>query len=95
MLENVHDETSPLAAMPLGFARLFSAGVENRRQALARTTLMSGSPAARRRMFSAMTPCRRLMVPFVHPDICGVITTLGSSWKGRLAGKGARSTPVG
>src|SRR6516225_1036660 len=51
------------------------------------TTRLSGvSPQAMRRMFSAINFVRPSNVPSVAPDTCGVISTFGSSWKGRADG---------
>ena len=46
-----------------------------------------GSPRAARWWFSAMTAVRASSIPSVQPDTCGVMSTLGSSWNGRVAGK--------
>jgi ABC-type anion transport system duplicated permease subunit len=51
-----------------------------------RTTLTQGLPAARRLILSAIVSLRRLIVPVVQPDMCGVITTFGNSWKGNFEG---------
>src|SRR6185437_4170987 len=51
-----------------------------------RTTLTHGVPAARRRILSAIVCLRRWIVPAVQPDMCGVITTLASSWNGSFDG---------
>ena len=51
------------------------------------TTLTQGLPAARRPMLSAIVCLRRLIVPVVQPDMCGVITTFGNSWKGNFEGR--------
>jgi len=44
------------------------------------------SPRAIRWMFSAITAARESIIPSVHPETCGVISTFGSVWKGRWAG---------
>ena len=51
------------------------------------TTLTHGLPAARRMILSAIACLRRLIVPAVQPDMCGVITTFGNSWNGYLKGR--------
>jgi hypothetical protein len=38
-------------------------------------------------MLSAMVCLRRLIVPVVHPDMCGVIATFGNSWNGNFEGR--------
>ena len=50
------------------------------------TTLTHGLPAARRLILSAIVCLRRLIVPLVQPDMCGVITTFGDSWNGNVEG---------
>ncbi len=50
------------------------------------TAFTGGSPRATRWMFSAMTAARASIMPSVHPDTCGVISTLGSVWNGRWDG---------
>jgi len=51
------------------------------------TTLTQGLLAARRLILSAIVCLRRLIVPAVQPDMCGVITTFGNSWNGNLEGR--------
>ena len=51
------------------------------------TTLTHGLPAARRLILSAIVCLRRLIVPVVQPDMCGVITTFGNSWNGNFEGR--------
>ena len=46
------------------------------------TTLISASPAANRRKFSAISSQRRRTMPWVQPELCGVTMTFGSSWNG-------------
>src|SRR5215471_8261007 len=50
------------------------------------TRLSGGSPLAMRAMFSAISLARASSVPSVAPETCGVISTFGSSWNGRVAG---------
>ena len=52
------------------------------------TALTRCSPRASRPTFSAIVCLRRLMVPSVQPDMCGVMVTLGRLSKGRLPGIG-------
>ena len=56
-------------------------------QSLVQRSLIDRWPAARRRMFSAMVCLRRLIVPLVHPDMWGVITTFGNSWNANFEGR--------
>ena len=60
-----------------------------------RTTLRSGRPDASRLMFPAITSRRWAMVPVLSPDMCGVITTLLSSWNGSRDGRVGRPSASG
>ena len=51
------------------------------------TTLTHCLPAALRLILSAIVCLRRLIVPVVQPDMCGVITTFGNSWNGNFEGR--------
>ena len=46
----------------------------------------TSSAATRGEIFSAISLARSSSIPSVQPETCGVISTLGSSWKGRVAG---------
>src|SRR5207249_4277315 len=51
-------------------------------------TRFSGvSPRPTRSTFSAMSFARASSIPSVQPDTCGVMSTFGSSWNGRRAGR--------
>jgi len=50
-------------------------------------TLRGVSPRAVLSIFSAIRLDRALSMPSVHPDTCGVINTLRSSWNGCVAGE--------
>jgi len=57
------------------------------------STWIKGSPRLKRPMFSASVSWRRRTVPAVHPDMCGVISTLSSPAKSNV--EGAHSLCVG
>jgi hypothetical protein len=69
---------------PASFGRLLDRQVAERPSL---TTFSSEEPEKQRLMLSAMVCWRRRMVPLVQPDMCGVIKTFESSWKGCFDGK--------